>query len=398
MEMRFAPRFCHLDVLEYANMKHLLYRLAEIAVTCLTSSLSISTALAATTEAGWSELSLRSLHKLAKSENMVFSPFGLTQALQLLVPACGPEELAKVNDILAPENTNVPKFMTAQFVSANSVWVKQDLVVKSDYLDTVKSKFQAEVESVDFAGKPDLTAKKINDWCSHQTQHLVTRIVEGKEIQHDMALLINAIYFKNSWSSYGPYSSLNHEFTNVSGKMATIPFVMSSTGERPYFKGDGIQLVELPMNGGDVVMGLIFPERDFVTWRDQLSATLIERWLKQAQPKKVLVKLPKLDIAANLDLKALLSSLGMEFMFENGNHFPGLSASPLKLSKVKQNARFKLNENGVEAAAVTSTGIFGGAMMESSQPIEVLADRPFLFYLAPADHRQILFLGQFMKP
>ena len=82
----------------------------------------------------------------------------------------------------------------------------------------------------------------------------------------------------------------------------------------------------------------------------------------------------------------------------SGPDFDGISASQISISAVKQKLVFKLDKKGVEAAAITyqamDTARFNDE--EPRKPIEIVVDRPYLFYLASRSNKQVLFLGQFV--
>jgi serpin B len=68
-----------------------------------------------------------------------------------------------------------------------------------------------------------------------------------------------------------------------------------------------------------------------------------------------------------------------------------MSAQALFLSQVMQDAVIKVDEEGTEAAAV-STGMMGTSVQE---PTTFHADHPFLYLITESSTGAILFAGQF---
>ncbi len=78
-------------------------------------------------------------------------------------------------------------------------------------------------------------------------------------------------------------------------------------------------------------------------------------------------------------------------MFTSGADFSGLSASPVKVNKVKQVTRIEVDEDGTKAAAVTSTEFDSAMPVES---YEMVVNRPFAFIIAEQSTGAVIFLGQ----
>src|SRR5689334_5992629 len=84
-----------------------------------------------------------------------------------------------------------------QLSIANSLWVKQGVQFKPDFLQRTQSYYQAKVTELNFAD-PN-AAGNINAWVSQNTNGKIQQIVD--QIPPEMVLyLINAIYFKGTWT------------------------------------------------------------------------------------------------------------------------------------------------------------------------------------------------------
>jgi serpin B len=75
-----------------------------------------------------------------------------------------------------------------------------------------------------------------------------------------------------------------------------------------------------------------------------------------------------------------------------------MASERLFVSKVKQKSFADVNEEGTEAAAVT-TGVMAGAIaMEPPKPFEMIVDRPFFFVISDDQTKSILFMGVIYDP
>ena len=72
--------------------------------------------------------------------------------------------------------------------------------------------------------------------------------------------------------------------------------------------------------------------------------------------------LPKFDVGSDLDLKSTLAGLGITSVLdpEAADFSPLTGTDPVWLDQAKQIARVQVDEQGIEAAAVTLLGMGGG--------------------------------------
>jgi serpin B len=71
----------------------------------------------------------------------------------------------------------------------------------------------------------------------------------------------------------------------------------------------------------------------------------------------------------------------------------------LAVNKVKQKSFVEVNEEGTEAAAVTTVEMTDSVMpVHPPKPFEMIVDRPFLFVIADDLTKSILFMGLIYDP
>src|SRR5437588_5148337 len=110
------------------------------------------------------------------------------------------------------------------FTLANSVWYDPDprFAPTPAFLDATRTYFDARVESLDF--RSPSAAPTINRWVSDQTGGKIPAIVPDPIGSDVVAYLINAIYFKGSWTTQFDRSRTRPgPFRLANGSAVTVP-------------------------------------------------------------------------------------------------------------------------------------------------------------------------------
>ena len=103
--------------------------------------------------------------------------------------------------------------------------------------------------------------------------------------------------------------------------------------------------------------------------------------------------MPKFEVRTHYELTPHLESLGVTHLFDR--HAADLSGMAdlernLHVDQVTQDAYIKVNEEGTEAAAVTTARL-------QSRP-QFVADHPFMFLIQDDKSGTILFMGRVSDP
>lgn len=101
---------------------------------------------------------------------------------------------------------------------ANSVWAKKDVDFKKSFLDIVARYFNAEISALDFSNES--AVDMINSWVSKNTKGKIPRIVSPPIPPSMMMYLINAVYFKGSWTTeFDKLLTESRDFTAGDGSL-----------------------------------------------------------------------------------------------------------------------------------------------------------------------------------
>jgi serine protease inhibitor len=340
--------------------------------------------------------------------NTVISPLSATMALGMALEGAEGETFEAMRDALrfqglAREEINasyrglLDLFLEldpeVQMEIANSTWAREGFPFVPAFFDAVTANFDAEVQELDFndPGAKDI----INSWVNEKTNGRISQIVDAID-PLDILFLINAVYFKGSWTNkFETDDTRPRPFHLEGGEEITVP-TMSGNPEGWWGQVDGVQLGELPFGGQAFTMVFALPPEgqtvgDLLAELDDDSWN---QWMGALQEKDQLIELPRFEVEWDGGLKNALAAMGMGSAFVPEADFSRLTpAADAHISGVKQKTFLKVDEEGAEAAAVTSVTV--GA---TSVPLAFELNRPFLVAIRERLSGTVLFLGAIRDP
>lgn len=274
---------------------------------------------------------------------------------------------------------------------ANSVWTNGDIIpggFKESYQETVSRNYAAETRRFLSSN----AVEKINEWADIKTEHLIQELLPKDYPTDELAVvLMNALYFKDAWESeFSKSLTKAGDFHTESGSIAKKDF-MYNEDRFPYYEDETTKLVILPMKGG-VSMAFVLGSTE----------GLAEK-ISRADSATVRVTIPKMDLESSFssgELVDFLKELGVRLAFDgNRADFSEMVDHPVFVSDIIQKTRIKLDEEGVEAAAVTAIMMNESAVFEPNEPKVFTADQPFSFYIYTTanDTTSILFAGEIVE-
>jgi len=277
---------------------------------------------------------------------------------------------------------------------ANSIWYRDDYTILDDFKQRNTEYYNAEVNAMDFSdpGCKDV----INAWVDEKTHGRIEEIV--KEIKPESFMfLINAIYFKGIWKfEFAKKDTREQPFYLQDGTSVNVD-MMNRKITANCLSNDLFSSIELPYGKGNWRMFLFLPEsgKTLKDIEDQLTSENWNLWMTQYKEITDLeLYLPRFKFAYEESLKNALAAMGMEVAFTEAADFSGiLPGGGLMISDVKHKTFVEVNEEGTEAAAVTSVEIVLTSMGEY-----LSFNRPFLFAIAEKSSGAVLFLGKLMNP
>jgi serpin B len=279
------------------------------------------------------------------------------------------------------------------FLLANSIWPREGFTVEQDFLDVNQEYYDAEVSVLDFAD-PN-AAPTINGWVSEATNGKIESIVPDPIPGNVVMYLINAIYFKGDWTlQFDPELTADAPFILEDGTQKQVPMMAyPDVVEVGYYWDGDVQAVDLTYGGKAYSMTIVLPVGD-----GEIGAVVesldAERWaaiIAGLTVQEIDVRMPKFELEYEIKLNDVLIALGMGVAFGPGADFSKI-APGIWIGEVKHKSFVEVNEEGTEAAAVTSV-----SMIDSAPP-SFWVNRPFVFAIRERFSGTILFMGLVMEP
>jgi len=204
------------------------------------------------------ELACKLFPILKEKNNLFFSPYSIYLAMAMMLEGASEEARKQAIEVLGftPKNDTI----TAKKVIweiANSFWIHQEYPIHKTYTQLLETNYLASIFPRDFSNPKTLT--EINTWVENKTHGKIKDIIS--EINPlEIAVLINAVYFKGKWMEQFKKSSTTYNVFYSSGSESKVSMMCQKNHYRCFMdEENSIQGVELPYLGKEVSMTLIMP-------------------------------------------------------------------------------------------------------------------------------------------
>lgn len=280
---------------------------------------------------------------------------------------------------------------------ANSIWHKNSFPVENNFLNSMKNTFHAQVTGLPFV-QDDVTV--INKWASDQTAGKIKKVIDQIDPQAVM-FIMNALYFKGDWTTKFDIKNTRDQVFNLQDGSTKSVKMMNLTDTFDAAVRDDYTAVRLPYGNQQFAATIILPTQGGKNIESVLNQMTLGDWnnLQNAMAAQdVVVGLPKFKLEQEFPLNAVLKKLGMQKAFTEQAELDGINKTwPLSVSFVKQNTFAAVDEEGTEAAAVTTIGIVLTSYPGPRQ-IRFICDRPFGIIISEKTSNSILFMGKILNP
>jgi serpin B len=275
---------------------------------------------------------------------------------------------------------------------ANALFHRTGFTMEAPFLSAARTSFDARIEALDFAQAG--AADAMNAWVKSSTGGRIDRIVDPPIDPATMAFLMNAVYFKGDWTQqFDAKETRSATFAAPGGSKSVR--LMHLQDDLWYREGDGWVAADVPYGGKAWSMTVAVPSdgRSIDAVVAGLGSILDAgaHWTQQ----EVSLFLPRFDLSWERVLNGDLQALGMVDAFDPSRAdfsamLHGARDAGLHIEKVKQKTFLSVDEEGTEAAAVTSVEVG----VTSAPVVRVVrADRPFLLAIRERLSGTVLFAG-----
>ncbi|MCI8422217.1 MAG: serpin family protein [Lawsonibacter sp.] len=334
-----------------------------------------------------------------EGENTIYSPLSLWAALAMLAPCANGNSRQQVLNALDVSDPSTLADQVSQvwhalytedgtnsLLLANSIWLNSAVEGSyvQDTLDTLAQKYFAGAYSVPMGTQQ--ADQAITDWVKEQTHGLIGSDAPVVDTSAQvLALLASALYYRAGWTdAFQPDQTEKDIFTDASGAESKVDF-MHQTQNAHFLREKGWQAASLSTSLGEMVFVLpdqgVTPE-SLLQDSDFLSQLDISG--EKSQYGEVRWSVPKFDADSDVNLLGTLSALGItDLLHPDKADLFALTTLDAFLSDAKQLARVKVDEEGVEAAAVTLLILecTSAPLLQEPEVCVMDLDRPFLFVI-----------------
>ena len=351
------------------------------------------------------DFSFRLLQSLAannKDKNFIISPLGVVYSLEIIGNGAdgktrkklqqylgtGKYDQADINALrrrimLCHAKVSLDEFLdtkTAFMKSSCLVLYRDELTIKQNYIQTIGHDYFADCLS--YQHEDD--AKSTVDTWNKETNHGAIKDISLEFDEDSVAYFINTLLFNGAWVQ--EFYDAKPDTFYVTKDEIRIVDMMSKTEKEGcfrYMQNNQYAILRMPYVGS-FYMDVILPNENLNvdSMIKQMDMEQYKNSTKMLKKYDIIdVSIPKFHVKSEIDLKYLLSEMGLTDFISNKADFSLMSDSSLYINKMKQNIEIEVDEKGTHVEAITSTSF--ATLSELSKPTraEFYANRSFIYFI-----------------
>lgn len=325
-----------------------------------------------------------------EEKNWLFSPFSIQTALSMVAVGARGKTREEFEALLPP----LKLFKDPQLKIVQGLWVKEDFALLPTFTEELKQTFGVSAERVIFSPE---TVQKINSWISRKTEQKICNLLPLDALNERTRLVLaSALYFRGSWRSPFPakQTALRPFYPSLFSTLHVE--TMQQEGIFPYYENEELQAVQLSFSENEALSCLLILPKSGVFHFEQLPSII-----EGLQERALLLQVPKFQVEHSMELSSPLQAIGLSTLFSQAADLSRIDGrGALYVSSVFHKTFFSFVENGVEAAAATSS-VLNLTSMHLPPPTPftpLILDRPFTFLLLHKSSKTPLFFGHLQNP
>lgn len=264
----------------------------------------------------------------------------------------------------------------------NALWYQKDFDLTSEYENLMINYYRAYFKNTDFLRGGSIAADEINGWATQTTHGLINNITNQEQLANTYIFLINALYFKALWGSdlFAAKDTKPSIFHAYNGKEQNIMLMHSDLVLLDYAFNLNFEYVSVEYGNGAFKLELLLPSKELSLEESKkaLTGDRLRHLRKISDKTRLYVSLPKIKFDNKHELTEIMDYIGFK---SHRNTELTMFAKPTKSGvNYEHFTSFEISEDGVEAAAITTTV----APSLGAGPLEIpdlRFDRPFYFFI-----------------
>ena len=333
-------------------------------------------------------------------ENTILSPYSMYLTLAMTANGAAGDTRSQMESILGMSveelnlyALNLQTTNNAEVTTANSIWLRDSFSPLETYLQTLKDHYDPQVYSVPF--DPE-TLNTMNRWIETHTNGRITNALDRMDA-NVMLYLINTLTFDASWKTlYTTQDITPQTFYGTNGEQ--VVEMMTSTENRFLYDGKATGFLKSYENERYSFMALLPNEGiSLESYLSSLSGDQLVQMIQTAESTKVVATMPKVQLETAVEMKDVLTSMGMVDAFTMNADLSGINGEQdLYISRILHKTYLQVDEAGTQAGAVTIEEIVSKGVVLNQE--YVFLNRPYLMGIYDHANDCFLFLGTVENP
>lgn len=323
--------------------------------------------------------------KYDKQDNFAVSPISVYMALSLAAQCSAGETQSEILSVLGVSYEQLKeqfsdyyrsvfaeyivndeignKVQTGMITLTNSVWLDTHTTAKQECIDLLADKYFCHSYQAEFLTDNEIANQAVRQFVKENTNGLIDKNFELPE--ETVFALINTLYLKDYWSTFGQELSLtskDYNFAQSDGSLKSTKLlqgysnfgrVIEYDGFKTFFtrtaNGNKIDFI-LPDDGYNV--DDVFTAKNIEQVKNITSYNGVDDEKKQRYYTRCLF--PEYTASYDEDIIPILEELGISAMFSRQKcDFSALTDDYAYCSGVRHATKLKVDRKGIEGAAVT---------------------------------------------
>ncbi|EOA34361.1 hypothetical protein CARUB_v10021884mg [Capsella rubella] len=338
------------------------------------------------------------LSSARKDSNVIFSPASINSAITMI--AAGPGGDSAADAILSfLRSSSMDELKTVfrelsslvyadssasggpKIKSVNGLWIDKSLEVDPKYKDLFENFFKALYVPVDFRSKAEEVREEVNSWVEHHTNNLIKDLLPHGSVASDTnEIYANALYFKGDWEiQFEKNHTEDEDFHLVNGTSVSVPFMTSD--EDQYVRAYD-EVARDDTNRGFSMYFYLPDKKDGLDdLLEKMASTpgFLDSHIPSYRDELDEFRIPKFKMEFGFTVTSVLNGLGLRSL------------------SMYHKACVEIDEQGAEAAAATAINDDDDVCCDC-EPLDFVADHPFLFLIREDKTGTVLFVGQLLEP
>lgn len=282
-----------------------------------------------------------------------------------------------------------------------SLWCRMECSINQAFADLCRQYISAEIRNVDFA-RAD-ASDMMNAWVESCTHGRLNKIVPNSIGSLSVMCLLSAAYFKADWTDQFENQDTRPDWFYRNTRDSVECQMMQRQGRLRYLDNGLAQVVQLPYGNGNYNMTIMLPSPriGIAELIAKLTPGICRRWAQNLKDCDIVLRLPRFHIERKIELKPLLSKMGMAVAFDSSmanfsQMVVALDSGTVFLDGAVHQTVIDVCERGTEAAAATVFWISNSGSLPPKVCMTV--NRPFLFLIGEENCEIALFIGKVVSP